>query len=62
MAGLAHRVHDSSPLKEKFNKLVAEDETLKENHQALSCCVPTHWNSDLECLLSSRTYALQRYC
>src|SRR6266511_3008857 len=52
MAGLARHVHDSSPLKEKFNKLVTEDETLEGNRQALSRRVPTRWNSDLECLLA----------
>jgi len=52
MAGLACRVHDFSPLKEKFNKLVTEDETLEGNRQVLSCYVPTRWNSDLECLLT----------
>ncbi len=75
MAGLACCVHDSSPLKEKFNKLVTEDETLEGNRQALSHRVPTCWNSDLECLLAHMhfkdiveqltavtTNGLQTYC
>ncbi|KAF8881192.1 hypothetical protein BD779DRAFT_1445737, partial [Infundibulicybe gibba] len=52
ISGLARRVHDSSTLKEKFDKLVSNDESLQGNRRALSRRVPTRWNSDLECLLA----------
>ena len=50
MAGLARRVHDSSPLKEKFDTLVTNDKDLPGDKTMLDCRVPTHWNSDLTCL------------
>ncbi|KAF8958350.1 hypothetical protein BDZ97DRAFT_1668665 [Flammula alnicola] len=52
VSGLARRVHDSSTLKEKFDKLVSDTDSLKGNRQALIHRVPTRWNSDLDCLLS----------
>ncbi|KJA15693.1 hypothetical protein HYPSUDRAFT_148731 [Hypholoma sublateritium FD-334 SS-4] len=52
VAGLARRVHDSSTLKEKFDKLVSETESLEGNRTALVRRVPTRWNSDLDCLLA----------
>ena len=45
-------MHDSSTLKEKFDKLVADDKLLEGNRRALSRRVATRWNSDLECLLA----------
>ncbi|KAI0246221.1 hypothetical protein BJV78DRAFT_1277267 [Lactifluus subvellereus] len=50
VAGLAHRVHDSATLKEKFDKLVQEDDELEGNKKALDRRVTTWWNSDLTCL------------
>ena len=32
--------------------MVTEDEELDSQHTALTCQVPTRWNSDLECLLA----------
>ncbi|KAF8960256.1 hypothetical protein BDZ97DRAFT_1666176, partial [Flammula alnicola] len=52
VAGLARRVHDSSPLKEKFDQLVVDDLELKGDQRALTRRVPTRWNSDLACLMS----------
>lgn len=52
MAGLARRVHDNSVLKEKFDKLVDEDSSLPGNRRALTCRVPTRWNTDFACLFS----------
>lgn len=52
VAGLARRVHDSSTLKEKFDKLVTADTSLEGNKRTLVRRVPTRWNSDLNCLLS----------
>jgi hypothetical protein len=48
--GLACRVHDSATLKERFDKLVQEDEELVGRKKALDCRVSTQWNSDLTCL------------
>lgn len=50
MAGLACHVHDGSTLKEKFKKLVEDDEDLEGSKTALIRCVPTRWNSDFNCL------------
>jgi hypothetical protein len=50
VAGLARRVHDGSTLKEKFDKLVEDDEDLKGSKMALIRRVPTRWNSDFNCL------------
>lgn len=52
MAGLARQVHDSSTLKEKFDKLVSETKGLEGNRTSLVRRVPTRWNSDLDCLLA----------
>lgn len=52
MAGLARRIHDSSPLKEKFDQLINENEDLEGDQRALTHRVPTRWNSDLACLMS----------
>lgn len=48
--GLARRVHDSATLKEKFDKLVQEDDEPVGNKKSLDRQVPTRWNSDLTCL------------
>ncbi|TFY79018.1 hypothetical protein EWM64_g4990 [Hericium alpestre] len=50
VAGLARRVHDSPTLKEKFDILVLNDETLTGQKKTLDRRVPTRWNSDLACL------------
>jgi hypothetical protein len=50
VAGLARRVHDSATLKEKFDKLVQEDDELEGSKKALDHRVTTWWNSDLTCL------------
>lgn len=50
VAGLARRVHDGATLKEKFDKLVQEDEELEGSKRALDRRVSTRWNSDLTCL------------
>jgi hypothetical protein len=50
VAGLARRVHDGATLKEKFDKLVQEDEELEGSKKALDRRVTTRWNSDLTCL------------
>ena len=50
VAGLARRVHDGTTLKEKFDKLVQEDEELEGSKNALDRRVATRWNSDLTCL------------
>jgi hypothetical protein len=50
VAGLARRVHDSSPLKEKFDTLVTNDKDLPGDKTMLDRRVPTRWNSDLTCL------------
>lgn len=52
MAGLARRVHDSATLREKFDRLVADDEELQGTRRTLTRRVPTRWNSDLQCILS----------
>ncbi|KAF9456926.1 hypothetical protein BDZ94DRAFT_1122863, partial [Collybia nuda] len=52
IAGLTHCVHDSAALKERFANLVESDESLAGSRRALSCCVPTCWNADLECLMA----------
>jgi hypothetical protein len=43
-------VHDNSTLNEKFQDLIDKDSDLKSNKRALDQCVPTRWNSDLDCL------------
>ncbi|KAF8495270.1 hypothetical protein F5888DRAFT_1794991 [Russula emetica] len=50
LAGLARHVHDGATLKEKFDKLVQEDEELEGSKKALDRRVTTWWNSDLTCL------------
>jgi hypothetical protein len=50
VAGLARRVHDGATLKEKFDKLVQEDEELEGSKRALDRRVSTRWNSNLTCL------------
>jgi hypothetical protein len=50
VAGLARRIHDGSTLKEKFDKLVQNDENLAGSKTALDRRVPTRWNSDFSCL------------
>lgn len=51
VAGLAHRVHDSGELKQKFDTLVQADPVLRaEPRTALTRRVPTRWNSDFNCL------------
>ena len=50
VAGLARHVHDGATLKEKFDKLVQEDEELEGSKRALDRRVSTRWNSDLTCL------------
>ncbi|KAK6992134.1 ribonuclease H-like domain-containing protein, partial [Favolaschia claudopus] len=49
VAGLARRVHDSSTLQEKFEKLVQANDSAS-GKVALDRRVPTRWNSDLVCL------------
>lgn len=49
MAGLARRVHDTTILKDKFDKLVQEDHDV-DSRSALTRRVPTRWNSDFACL------------
>jgi hypothetical protein len=50
VAGLARHVHDGATLKEKFDRLVQDDDKLEGSKKALDCQVPTWWNSDLNCL------------
>jgi hypothetical protein len=50
VAGLARRVHDGATLKEKFDRLVQDDDELEGSKKALDRRVPTQWNSDLNCL------------
>ncbi|TFK18126.1 hypothetical protein FA15DRAFT_603896, partial [Coprinopsis marcescibilis] len=54
VAGLAHRVHDSSTLKEEFDGQVRTMRNMghipEGNKTRLDRCVPTRWNSDLACL------------
>ena len=50
VAGLARRVHDSTTLGEKFQKIVDEDEELQGSRRALTRQVPTRWNTDHACL------------
>ncbi|KAF8995763.1 hypothetical protein BDQ17DRAFT_1250400, partial [Cyathus striatus] len=50
ISGLACRIHDITTLKEKFNKLIEDDEEFSGNTRTLAQRVPTHWNSDLDCL------------
>ncbi len=44
------RVHDSSTLKAKFEKLVDQDDKLREGRHSLTRHVPMRWNSNLACL------------
>ncbi|KAF8985716.1 hypothetical protein BDQ17DRAFT_1260053 [Cyathus striatus] len=50
ISGLACRVHNITTLKEKFNKLIEDDEEFSGNTRTLAQQVPTRWNSDLDCL------------
>ena len=50
VSGLAHHVHDSSTLHEKFDRLVQEDTELEGSMQMLTRHVPTWWNSGFDCL------------
>ncbi|KAF9032378.1 hypothetical protein BJ165DRAFT_1357982 [Panaeolus papilionaceus] len=52
VAGLARRVHDSHALADRFQKLVDEDNNLRDSQRTLARRVPTRWNSDLACLLA----------
>ncbi|KAF8802742.1 hypothetical protein BYT27DRAFT_7306160 [Phlegmacium glaucopus] len=53
VAGLARRIQDSSPLKEKFKDLVSRDPELQSSmRDSLARRVPTRWNSDFDCLYS----------
>lgn len=49
---MAHHVHDSTTLLQKFDAIVAADPTLATGQTQLSRHVATQWNSDLECLQS----------
>ncbi|KAF8494903.1 hypothetical protein F5888DRAFT_1795030 [Russula emetica] len=50
VADLARHVHDGATLKEKFNKLVQEDEELEGSRKAPNRQVTIWWNSNLTCL------------
>lgn len=53
VAGLARRLHDSSTLQEKFEKLVLMERgelASADQKVRLDRRVPTRWNSDLACL------------
>lgn len=50
VAGLARRCHDSATLQEKFERLVAAQDSLEGQKSALDRRVPTRWNSDFACL------------
>ncbi|TFK34202.1 hypothetical protein BDQ12DRAFT_700513 [Crucibulum laeve] len=52
MAGLSHCVHDSTTLKEKFDKMVQKNPLLSGGQHTLTRRVPTRWNSDCACLES----------
>ncbi|KDR68282.1 hypothetical protein GALMADRAFT_42456, partial [Galerina marginata CBS 339.88] len=52
VSGLARRVHDSSPIKERFDSMVATDPTVAGTQRTLARRVPTRWNADLDCLES----------
>jgi hypothetical protein len=52
VSGFACRIHDSPTLKEAFDKADGYDEELSGTSQTLARRVPTHWNSDLDCLAS----------
>jgi len=50
VAGLARRLHDSTTLQEKFEKLIQDDPELDGGKTSLDRRVPTRWNTDLTCL------------
>jgi len=50
VADLARRLHDSTTLQEKFEKLIQDDPELDGGKTSLARHVPTHWNTDLTCL------------
>ncbi|KAF8901916.1 hypothetical protein CPB84DRAFT_1679335, partial [Gymnopilus junonius] len=51
VAGLAQRIHDSSPLNEQFQELLINSQgQIQSNKTALDQRVPTQWNSDFDCL------------
>jgi hypothetical protein len=50
VAGLARRVHDSTILKEKLEKLIQDDQDLDGSKTTLDRRMPTRWNTDFTCL------------
>jgi hypothetical protein len=50
VAGLARRVHDSTTLQEKLEKLIQDDRELDGSKTTLDRRMPTRWNTDFTCL------------